>query len=395
MPIIQGLVNHDEIFARLQEPPIFINNQAHSSELERARVHEMVMSRYSTDMVSLLPSCRVGCTKGQGSFKKKCDICGTVVKSHVEADIEPSLWFKQPEGVEKLINPMVLMMLIKRFTRSNYSLIHWLIDPNYSPTVKVIPAVTRLKEQGFPQGYNNFVQNFDTIMEFLFNIKPFALPRGRTDWLKELIKQNRDCVFSQYLPLPNKSILIIKKSTSTTYIDPIVGQAANAILTMVSIDKDYQDQKPKFKENRTAKALLKHAEFLSEYISKYWAGKPGQFRKNMMGTRINFGFRAVISSVTNNHRHDDLLLPWGIGLAAWRHHLVAKLKTMGMSTNKAVGYIMSHIEKYDPLLDRLLQDMCDSSVRQCKFTGELRKGLAVCLQRNFQTMFANIYGFLR
>ena len=365
MPIYQKLVNFDQLFYQLPERPIIINDVFDTSESDKSLIQEMILTRYSSDMISLLPSCRCGALKGEYSAtvdNKPCEKCNTRVTSSIEDEILPTVWFRRPEGdaVSKLISPIILLMLRERFKKSGYDIIQWLIDKDYRPNVKQPPVITKIVEAGIQKGYNNFVNNFDLIMSFLFSLRDFKLKR-KVDYLELLLKTHRDCIFSDYIPLPNKSILILEKTNVGIYVDPTIVIAVNAIETMVSIDRSFRDQSQHVKENRTAKALMKLADFYESFYKSSLAPKEGQFRKHIYGGRTNFSFRAVVSSLTDTHKYDEIHVPWGIGLTAFRPHLINKLMAIGYDLNSAIGFLLGHVEEPHPLLKQLLQELIDES----------------------------------
>jgi len=373
MPIFQKLLDFNQMFSHLTEPPIIINDLINSSEEEKELIREILTTRYSGDMISLLPSCRCGITKGEFSTGVKCQYCSTVVKSSIENEVEPSVWFRCPVGVTKLISPIIWIMLKNRFKRSSFSIIQWLTDTTYRPVVKQPPVISKIVEAGIQRGYNNFVENFDIIINYLFSLKEFQLKKDQIDYLKILIEQNRHQIFSNYIPLPNKSLLIIEKTNVGIYVDPIIVDAIDAIEMLVSIDTTFHDQNPRVKENRTAKAISKLSDFYERFYKTNLAPKAGQFRKHVFGSRTNFSFRAVISSLTDTHSYDEIHVPWGIGVTAFRHHLVNKLLKMGMDLNSALGMLLGHVEKYHPMLDMIMQQLLSESPDGC---------IRVILQRN-------------
>lgn len=361
MPVFQELVNFDQLIHQLKEAPIFINDIANESEEDKESIKSLITTRYSSDMISLLPSCNCGHTKGEFSIGVVCPECNTIVKSSIENDIEPIVWFRKPNGVSKLISPMILMMLKQRFKKSGFNVIQWLIDTTYRTNVKQPKVIDKIMATGIQRGYNNFVDNFDIIMSILFSIKEFPKPKNQTDYLEKLLKEKRDCVFCDYIPLPNKSLLVIEKTNVGIYVDTIIVEAVDAIKMLVSIDNSFYDQSQRVKENRTAKALCKLTDFYEKFNKSIIAGKTGLLRKHCLGSRTNFSFRAVISSITDKHNYDELYVPWGIGVTAFRYHLVNKLLKLGMDLNSSIGLLLSHVETYHPLLDKLLQELIDES----------------------------------
>lgn len=306
-------------------------------------------------MITLLPSCRCGISKGEFSVGVKCTYCNTTVKSTIENDIEPTIWFRKPYGVNKLISPIIWIMLKMRFKKSGFNIIQWLTDTTYRANVKQPAVVNKIIEAGILRGYNNFVDNFDKIMTYLFSLKDFR--KEGTDYLQILLKEQRHLVFSDYIPIPNKSLLIIEKTNVGVYVDPIIVKAVDAIEMLVSIDKNFHDQNPRVKENRTAKAISKLGDFYESFNKTNLSPKSGQFRRHIFGTRTNFSFRAVISSQTDSHKYNTIEVPWGVGLTAFRQHHINKLLKIGMDLNSAIGLLLGHVGKYHELLDKLLNEL--------------------------------------
>lgn len=382
MPIFLQPVNYDSDFHTLRHAPVILNDLALASAEDRAKVADMVTTRYNGDMVTLLPSCRCGALKGAYSKGEKgkeviCSQCLEPVKSSGDDDIETALWMRRPnvhgEQVAPFISLVTLAMLKARFKQNGFNIIQWLLDPDYRPAVKQPEVIAKIIHKGIPRGYNNFIYNFDEIMEILFSFREFAVKRGQVDELQEFLKTNRHLLFSNHLPAPNKALLIIERTHLGVYIDPNIIDGVDAIKMMVSIDKDFYDRTARARENRTAKALLKLSDFYVNYIKTTLNPKPGLPRRHLYGSRNNMSFRAVISSLTDTHNYDEVHLPWCIGLTTFEPYLKNKLLKLGYSPNEASGLIYGHIYKYNALLDRLLKEIVAESPEQA---------ITILLERN-------------
>ena len=373
MPIIQRLVNFDRMVAQLKEPPVIVNDLINATDEEKVKIREMITTRYQSDMLSILPTCQCGKTKGEFAIGTDCGYCHTKVRSVVNEDIEPIVWFRAPEGVTKLINPIIWVMIKNRFRRSGFSIVQWICDTTYRPTVKQPKVITDLIALGIQRGYNYFVENFDMVMNTLFSMKDFRSKRGQIDYLQKLLETHRDCIFSGYLPLPNKSLLVIEKTNVGIYVDPTIIGAIDAIEMIVNIDSPLSEHTVRVKENRTVKALVKLAEFYENFFKTNLSGKGGIYRKHVFGSRIHFGFRAVITSLTDAHQYDEIHVPWGIATTALRPHVMNRLLRYGYNHNDAIGMINGHVEKYHPLIAQIFKDLINESKH---------KGISCILQRN-------------
>jgi len=374
MPVYQKLIDFNEMFSQLSEVPIIINDLKSIDDKDKENIKKLIISRYESDLISVLPSCQCGQTKGQFAISTTCPHCGTPVKSIIEDDIEPIVWFRRPSGVAPLINPMVWMMLSLRFTVSGVNLVQWLADNTYRPTVKTPKVLQRLIDANLPRGYNYFVEHFDECLDFLFSIKEFQKKVKGFDYLRQLIIDNRSKIFSDYLPLPNKSLLIIEETNLGIYIDGIVVKAIDAIEMIMSIDSNEIEHSNRVKENRTVKSIAKLSDFYYDFAKNNIAGKSGLFRKHVLGSRTNFNFRAVISSITEPHVYDEIYAPWSVGVTAFRPHLINKLMRRGYTLNQSVEMLLAHVEKYHPLLDQLLQELILESKNQ--------RGIIIAENRN-------------
>ena len=378
MPIFQVMPDFDSVFATLREPPIIVNDMPSDTIEQRELVNDTLTSRYSSDLISLLPSCRCGETKGEFSSGTICPKCNSGVHCEITEDLLPLVWFRKPEGVAPLINPLFLHMLKTRFNRQLFNTMLWLMDSSFVATSRNQTIRDKLLVAGIERGYNSFYENFDKIMDFLFttretNPKPPASAGETTDYLLKFIEANRSKLFSNYLPLPNKSLLIIEKSALGRYIDPTIYALVDGIRALVSIDTE-SGSGVRFKANRTARALHKLSACYCNYFDKSLSPKEGQFRQHIYGTRANFTFRTVNTSITEPHNYTDLHAPWGAFIATFRPHLINKLLKIGFDLNSAIGLLLSNIEKYHPVIDQLITELIEESPGG--------KGIPVLIHRN-------------
>jgi len=361
MPVFHKLVDYTEMFDRLQEPPIVINDLPNITEEDRAAIDELIMTRYSSDMLSVLPSCRCGKTKGEYAIGVNCEYCNTPVKSKVEQDIEPLVWFRRPLGVAQLINPSVYIMLRNRFKVSGFEVIDWLLDTTHYSVRKVPEVCNIITSLGIQRGYNYFVENFDQIIDTLFSLKQYKLRGNKKDELHELVQRDRQIIFSDYIPLPNKSLFIVENTSTGKYVDETISGAKDAINMLISIDRRFAASPVRIRENRTAKALSRLTKFYEKFTAENISPKSGLIRRHIIGSRSHFCFRAVITSITRPHKYNHVEIPWSIGVTVFRDHLLSKLMRIGFSHNAGVSLMVDHVNRYHPLLDKLLKELIDEA----------------------------------
>lgn len=373
MGVFLALENYNEMFSRHQRRvPIIVNDFSESSEDDKENINKLIYTKYSTDLLSNLPSCECGEIAGEYNIGVFCTNCNTNVQSSIEHDLEPIIWIRSPIGVAALINPIVWTMLNKALTRSGFEILKWICDTTYKPSVKTPALMDQVYALNITRGYNNFVQNFDYIVSSLFKLK--GIKDGKEiEPLQQLLMAQRDCVFSTYLPLPNKSLLVVEETNVGTYIDPIITGAIDAIRTMVSIDSELSSHNLRTRENRTVKTIAQLAEFYNDLYRTTLAQKEGIFRKHVFGTRSHFSFRAVISSLTDEHAYDELHIPWGVATSVFRIHLINKLLRRGFTPNSSIALLNEHAQKYHALLDELFNELINEAPRG---------SITVVIQRN-------------
>lgn len=358
----------DMFFNKATRIPVVINDLSETTEGDKEAFNKMIYTKYASDLLSNLPTCECGEITGEAYKSKDSDVkriicknCNTPVIDVLEQNLEPLVWMRAPNGVRALINPIVWTMLSTKFTTSGFNVIWWLTDTTYKPTVKIPNMMDSVYALKITRGYNNFFDNFDTIMDKLFALKAFKPKKGKPESLQTLLKTQRNCIFSKYLPLPNRALIVIEETNVGTYSNPIDIGAVDAIRTMANIDSELSTHSVRTKENRTVKTIAQLATFYDDLYRTTLARKEGIFRKHVFGTRSHFSFRAVISSMTDNHAYDELHIPWGIGIAVFRIHLMNKLMRLGYTPNAGIALLNEHSGKYHPLLDQLFNQLIDES----------------------------------
>lgn len=197
------------------------------------------------------------------------------------------------------------------------------------------------------------------------------IPRRRR--MEQFIEENRDRFFPQYLPIPNRAIFITEKTAMGTYADNVMYSAIDAVRTMTSLDSGIGPATQRIKENRTVKVIQQLSSYYLEYTKNNLSKKPGMFRRQVYGSRLDFSGRAVISSLSHPHAYDELHFPWGLAVMILKSHITSKLMRRGMTPSSAEEFLMLHTTKYHPLLETLFDELLEESPQ---------KRLPVLFQRN-------------
>lgn len=372
MGIHLELVDHDDRFHRgLSREPLIVNDYDVSSARDLDQLNDLLFTTYSGDLLSNLASCECKKTVGNSNKGAICPHCETEVKPQVDEYLEPTVWLRGPRlpngQYMRLVNLQVWALLDKIFTRSDFSFLQWLTNPRYDPFKKPLNYLVKveevMREQGLQRGYNNFINNFDALFDILVQHVGMKEKNKREEVqeLVALIQENRNIIFPQHLPLPNKSMFVVEESNMGPFVDYTILGALDAIRTVVGIDSPSNDFATHVKEGRIARVLALLAEYQTKQYRELLAPKEGVFRKQRFGTRCHFTFRAVVSSITGPHNYLDCEIPWSVGLVVFQPMLLGKLYRLGYNPLTAKRFLDEHARRYNPLLDQLLQEIVQST----------------------------------
>lgn len=346
------------------DKPIVVNDHSVTTRAEKQYLSDIVKTSYRDDKLSSVPSCDCGHTQGRHNAGKICPIptCMTVVVAPAERPIVSKVWIRSPQGVAPLINPVVWQMLADFFTFRGFCIIRYLTN---SETGRILARhasiVNQLAELGIERGYNNFVLNFDNIFKKLITAKMHRPSQEDRDDFIQFINENRQLLFTRYLPIPSRLAFITEDTAVGVYADPNMIPALNAVETIASIDETEYGTSLRTRESRTAKAIMQLATFYLNYTKTAIGPKEGWWRKHVFGTRINFSGRAVISSISRPHHPKDMHIPWTFAVALLEVHIANKLLKRGYTVREIELKIVNAAYHIDPVIREIFQELMAES----------------------------------
>lgn len=376
--------NFDQIYHRLLTDKILINRIDIFNQENKEILDTIIMKNYSEDNLSIIPACQCGELKGAYYLDDTCHKCNTRVVNGLDDAISFLVWVERPKEVEYFLSPVVMMNLLDRYkiTRPSVRLIEYIIMPTYKIDKKQqktnLATLERLdfllKQNGITRGYNSFIQNFFKIIEILETdfVKKKVADEG--DFL-QLMKDNRNEIFSNFLPFPNKVLFASETNELGRFVDKSVLSPINTIRRLTGIDLH---TRPSYiKQAKVGRSLIDMATFYMNYIESVIFGKPGLIRQQTTATRMHFSGRAVIVSIPGVHDHDEVHIPWSIGCTLLRPFILRALYNRGYSHRSAINFLTYHNRIYHPLLDEIFQEFIRDSVDE-----EGRLGIKAYFNRN-------------
>lgn len=358
------LVNpdYDNDIELLPQAPVILN-QFHEDTGDIDVVKRLMVTEYDMEYIETMPSC--GCGRTTGRHNDICEHCGDTVVSSMDRGFHSDTWLKVPPGVEAFIRPNLLGMLIESFTQDKFNAIEWLCNPRYKFEDDLAITFRLFLELEIPRGYNNFVRNFDEILDLLMASKIFKNNPGKRRDTYTCIQQNRNVLFSTYLPLPSKRSIITEmsnKNRSAVKNMLTIVDAARALYAIVGKEDTMPQSR---KEFHVYKALTMMIDFRVFVDKKIMGQKEGWYRKQIHGSRDGPTYRGVITSLAGNHRFDEIHLPWGMSIAVYFPHLKGRLMRKGFNPNQAYEYLIKSMSRYDPMIHDLFKQM----IAECGYIG--------------------------
>lgn len=377
--------------------PIIINDFNDCSMTALKAFKEQIFTRYQpNDVLTNTPRCECNHTRGKKYLGVVCDHCNKPVLNIREQKLESLVWLRQPKRVAALINPTIWTILSNHFKKGRFNVIHYLCDTRYPIPDKPPKIFAQLQALNIPRGYNRFVRDFfethddegrvigPGIIDKLLTIADFRKKKqdnpNEVHHILRLLHMNREKIFSERLALPNKTLLVVEDTDMAVYVDSNVPIAIDAIESLIGLDDPLNNYSAEMRQNRVVRAIAQMATYYQEFNKKSFSSKEGISRKHLAATRCDWSFRAVITSLTADHHHRELHIPWGVAIGLLRLHLAKKLKDRGWLPNEIWRFLSRYASEYNPLLDELFKELIAES-RHTLGETQLR-GLPTIFQRN-------------
>lgn len=389
MPTYAGIERFDQQMSELSQEPVIINDVDSTTTEGTDLINSLLYTEYDSDTIGITPVCYCGHTHGRDRLGDICELCDRPVQRTVDANIESNLWIGCHNHVRKLINPIFWTFLSSQFSYKGVNFVEWICLRTHMKTEPHHqPIIDRLKDLEIPRGLNNFYLHFDEIIAKLCTMKEFnSTGTERRDFL-ELLHDSRDRIFCDYLPIPNKISFVAEKTPVMKFSDNNNLHALDAARIISSINNHVANVSEEKAISRTVKAIKSLAQYYEIQYGSTLGKKTGWFRKNRAGTATHHSYRAVITSLFDEHRFDEIELPWSLSISLFKIHLLGKLMKRGYNLNEGMEVLTAGFKRRCPLIREMFDELINES-----FTGPHRtvedvendvfpKGLPNEFQRN-------------
>ena len=375
------LENMDAHFKHSTGRKIILNDiRLFSSESEI--VNRSIYTTYDTEVLSTVPQCDCGHTKGTLRLGDICRQCDTPVSDPMEVK-DPLLWLQAIDNV-KLINPGYWERFRLLLSNKDIDWLRWICDSRYNPAGTPPPHVQGIANIIGQRRLSNFIKFFPNIIAYLKEqpkYKKDIEKQYNLDRLLSLFLNNPEVVFCDHLPIVNKRLFVMESTQKGRYINLSVSDVIEVVVNWIKVNNDLKEDmltpenRQRKVESATVAAISRLANQYYNYFNKYLVFKQGTFRKHVYGARSHFTFRTVIVNIKGKHRYNQCEVPWAVGVTAFRPHLINKLVLKhGYTCEEASTLLFDVSKRYHPLIDKLLQELIAESPYEL--------GIPVLAQRN-------------
>jgi len=164
-------------------------------------------------------------------------------------------------------------------------------------------------------GMDEFRHNFDEIIQYIYE----NATTKEKDNLMSLINNNRDKIFINKIPIYSITLrpaLMIKDTLKldevNNYYNLII---RNSNLIKAEIDNDVINMPLLY-------TIQNEANKVFDKVLENIKGKDGFIRNNMIGSRINFSSRNVITPLPKGYKLDEVVLPYLTFLELYKFHII-------------------------------------------------------------------------
>jgi DNA-directed RNA polymerase beta' subunit len=311
-------------------------------------------------------SCTCGNIKGKFYTNHRCTDCGTLVR-FTESNITKFGWIKLSDTYE-FINPLFFFLIQKIVPKK---MLHQILAYNKKMDVNGNLIDEETMEEEFDYKKNPFI-NYGLI-EFkknLFKILDFFKENSTSKEIKDrksktikFIKKNYKKVFIKYYPIiPTilRPVVIIQDSL----IFDEINNYYNIIITTSNMITEANSIKTK--NDLEILPLLYNVQIMLNNIFDKMlqniSGKSGYIRTSLMGTRINFSARSVITPAYARHDIDEVIMPYLTFLELYKFHIINVLqKLKNINYNEALHEFNLSTLKFDKNIYEIIKTIINKT----------------------------------
>lgn len=396
MGLVAYIPDHKQVMEELPTPPLIINDLKldFGTKEGRDRLQMYLSCTFDGDTIPAVPTCLCRHIAGESRLGQMCVKCGTRVTNLVDRAIDNGVWIGPPEGVKGFIHPEIWNVLSPRLTPlKSFSMLLWVCDPNCTDNIPAYQGILDEYKRVHKRGINYFIDNFDVVIDFIMGSKLCSkLSITEKDDIRAFLAMNREKVVQTHLPLPSQIFVVSEKTPMGNYSDEKTNSVLDAAYMVTSTYSSPLALDQKRRESHAARFVAAIGSCYQAICTKFIGGKFGLVRRQLIGSRLHFTGRAVITSITDSHHYEELHVPWAFAVQLFEYHLCSKLIRRGFSVNDALAFLEDNTLQWNPLLRELFDELIAESpplddwpvgvFKDLDNDPTLLRGIPVIFQRN-------------
>ena len=379
MGITQRFLSMDTYYKTTAGEKLIVNELDYFSSAHDDIINRSIMTIYqNTDIMSTVPTCDCGKLKGRYNLGLMCPACSTRC-AEVHDRTEPILWLQKLRDDLPFLNPG-FWLILRTIIDDKTDWLRWLSDSKYNPgNIQIPPVVLGLIDLIGVRSYQTFISKIPEILSYLIDHPKFKDDSTNSSLriLRDIYNGEQETLYSTYLPIINKRLFVMENTTKGRFVNFSSSDIIDITKLWIKAANDSrQVQKANAFDKSAAMTgtiISKIADLSKSYFQSYLIKKEGIFRKHIYGARSHFTFRCVIVSRPGRHQHDELSVPYCIGVTAFRPHVLNKLMKRGFKYKVANRMLYDAVNKYDPIIAEILDELIVESAY---------KGIPVMILRN-------------
>ena len=359
------LLDFDALF--LSDPDSTVVPCGADSLISTKQAEEFMSSLFKEDNgdLNFVSSCSCGALSSNALEGKICSKCKTEVTSSFAGKLKFKAWLEIPEFMPPIPHPVIYRVFKKWMgPYKGRAVLDILLDAT-------VELPDPMKALGIETGLHSFYDNFDKIVQFMLTeYKPLTTPAGkrRSKNIPEMVSMYRKQCFVRYIPVLNQALHLINRSGSMTFTDI---PSTHIIKTMVEISNSTytQSHTPRphlYLEQHMHSMYYSYLEYVSSVMTTKLIKKPGFIRKCVLGSRCHFSFRGVIVPIPEDHRLDELYIPWRVGVSSLKLEIINLLINRYKITPKAA---MDKVYRAHNNYDADIDDIMKVLIEECPYPG--------------------------
>jgi DNA-directed RNA polymerase beta' subunit len=314
------------------------------------------------------------CKKYRGKFYlgKKCETCETEVR-FIEPIIKRIGWIDL--GPFYIVNPNFYNFLSKIFSKSN--LLNVISYEKKLTKDGLVKETENAKHPYSNIGLIEFKEKFDEILDYFFNL---SKNKNKEEYYR-IVKENQHLVFTNKIPVFSTTLRPALMMKDNLIFDEINNMYNSVILNSNMVKTSTEDERSDINTLPIMVSIQLMVNQIFEKTIDNIKGKTGFIRNNIMGSRVNFSARNVITPLPAGYEIDDIVVPYLTFLELYKFQLLNLISSV-----KSVSFVEAHhiwneaATHFDPEMYRMMKEILNKT----------KGGLKLLLNRNPSINFGSI-----